>query len=229
MDKVYEKQNLSLNQLIENQQNQLESLKKLNDATGMYTSQVSEAQLALDKLSSAKTAENNAELTNTPIGKRASVINNRLQTYTKTIQSAAIDRDKILLNKDSSKEEKELACAFIETLLSYDSQINMIADHNFGFSVRNDVLKEQLEQADFSHGIYVRSLGDVDISKVKKDDVDAIFGNLVKNVRFDNIYSKEMLNVILEEVGNYFNDIISIDDATKNLSNRVGIFLAESE
>lgn len=135
----------------------------------------------------------------------------------------------ITVRKNASKEEKELACAFIETLLSYDSQINMIADHNFGFSVRNDVLKEQLEQADFSHGIYVRSLGDVDISKVKKDDVDAIFGNLVKNVRFDNIYSKEMLNVILEEVGNYFNDIISIEDATKNLSNRVGIFLAESE
>lgn len=133
----------------------------------------------------------------------------------------------LAIRKNATKEEKELACVFMGTLLSYESQINMAEDRNFGFSVRKDVLDFQFENIDFAHEIYISQVGNVMLdSSISYGNREAI-DDILKAVKADNVYSKAMIDVIFEEITDYFSDRITVDEATKNLTNRVELMLNE--
>ena len=51
---------------------------------------------------------------------------------------------RIAIRNSASKEEKEIATAFVKQLLSYESQKKMSEELGFSFSVRKDVLDEQI-------------------------------------------------------------------------------------
>lgn len=135
----------------------------------------------------------------------------------------------ITIRKNASKEEVIGACLFLQTLLSYEVQAEKIKNDMHSFSVRKDVLEEQLAAVNqdtnaYAMGIDQTRLGDsVDHEKDKET-----FYYLLQNATPKKYLPKELLNIFVEELGRYIEGEITVDMALEHLENRVQLYLDEN-
>ena len=136
--------------------------------------------------------------------------------------------DPMVMRKNATKEEKELAYAFLEILLSEEILSKATDDLNYKLSVRKDVLAEQLAgvgewDMPYATGFEPISLeGAVDHGK----DAELLYG-LLEKAEPRTGFPRELSRLILEEVQSYLDGTVTEDIVIQNLTNRVGLYLEE--
>ncbi len=134
----------------------------------------------------------------------------------------------LAIRHTASKEDKELAVAFLAYMLSYEAQMSMRKDLNFHLSVRKDVLETQIEEMNEEtvlESVYFDRMllkEQVDNEKDKKT-----LYNLIENSKPMPEISNGLLEILHSELIPYFDGKISVDALCENLDNRVGLYLME--
>lgn len=136
----------------------------------------------------------------------------------------------LVIRKTATEEEKEVAIAFIDFLLSYEGQQLAAKDRNFNMSVRRDVLEEQI--AAMNKGTRVE-LGDV--NRIKFSLGDQLNIELDRNTLLQWIDTAEpaknlpgeLKGILYEELDQYFSGAITEDLLIDRLESRVGLYLNE--
>lgn len=134
----------------------------------------------------------------------------------------------LAIRRTATKEEKELAGAFISLCLSYEGQLLASKDLNFGLSVRKDVLEEQIAAMDKDTVAYVayfdefRLGDDLNIERDRETLLD-----LIGKARPMKYFPVELRNIFFEELEQYFSGDITEDMVISHLESRVGLYLEE--
>lgn len=138
----------------------------------------------------------------------------------------------LMLRSSTSEEEKEIAFEFFKMLLSKDGQMKMIQSPNFHFSVRNDVLNEQIKTIKDGDYISLSFSGPGNAFFISNPPYEKI-GSLWEKVMSDsvsNIITDAGYEEILsEEFEEYFSGRITKELLKSHLKNRVDLYLAEHE
>ena len=134
----------------------------------------------------------------------------------------------LVVRRTAAEEEKEAAMAFIRLCLSYEGQLRASKDLNFGLSARRDVLEEQI--AAMAEDTAVDTLGfgqivlgdDLDIELDRKALLD-----MVDKARPSRYFPMELMNIMWEELEQYFSGTITEEMAIDHLESRVELYLEE--
>lgn len=134
----------------------------------------------------------------------------------------------MVMRKNATKEEKELAYAFLEILLSEEIQSEAANDLNYKLSSRKDVLAEQLanvseDDLPNAPGFEPITLnGAIDYEK----DAELLY-RLLEKAEPKTGFPRELYQLIIGEILGYFDDTVTEDMVIQNLTNRVGLYLEE--
>ncbi|MCM1027498.1 MAG: extracellular solute-binding protein [Roseburia sp.] len=130
----------------------------------------------------------------------------------------------------ASREEKEIACAFLRFLLSRDVAREASTDSNYHLSVRKDVLEEQIAAMDEDTMTYISGFEQTRLGDLLNREADAKkLYELLEAAEPKKYYPKELREILFEELGLYFADSITEEMLIDHLQNRVGLFLAERQ
>ena len=134
----------------------------------------------------------------------------------------------LAIRRTATEEEKEAAIAFISVCLSYEGQIQASRDLNYGLSVRKDVLEEQIaamteDTVVDTHGFGRIVLGD-DLN-IEQDRTALL--DMVDKARPLRYFPMELMNIMSEELEQYFSDTITEEMVIDHLESRVGLYLEE--
>lgn len=136
---------------------------------------------------------------------------------------------RIAIRNSASKEEKEVATAFVKQLLSYESQKKMSEELGFSLSVRKDVLDEQI--AGVKKGkVAIMSGTDEDVLIDEEVDAEKIREELINILKNAEPYENEETGyeeIIVEEFTNFFDGVITKEMLADHLNSRINIYLAE--
>lgn len=137
----------------------------------------------------------------------------------------------LAIRRSATEKEKLVAYAFLKLCLSYEGQSQAAKDFSFNFSVRKDVLDEQISCMDADQvyfmgrdGERIRLGDDLDIEQDRKTLME-----LIDQARPYEYFSRELLDVIWEELEQYFAGTITEDMLIDRLESRVGLYLKERE
>ena len=134
----------------------------------------------------------------------------------------------MVMRKNATKEEKELAYAFLEILLSEEIQSEAANDLNYKLSSRKDVLAEQLanvseDDLPNAPGFEPITLnGAIDYEK----DAELLY-RLLEKAEPKTGFPRELYQLIIGEILGYFDGTVTEDMVIQNLTNRVGLYLEE--
>lgn len=134
----------------------------------------------------------------------------------------------MVMRKNATKEQKELAYAFLEILLSEEIQSEAANDLNYKLSSRKDVLAEQLanvseDDLPNAPGFEPITLnGAIDYEK----DAELLY-RLLEKAEPKTGFPRELYQLIIGEILGYFDDTVTEDMVIQNLTNRVGLYLEE--
>lgn len=134
----------------------------------------------------------------------------------------------LVVRRTASKEEKELACAFIQMCLSYECQSEAAGDVNFGLSVRKDVLEEQINAMNTSTSVDIYGFEQIVIGDNLNIELDGkTLHDLLDKAKPKRYYPEKLSNILYEELEAYFADAITEDMLIEHLESRVGLYLDE--
>ena len=136
----------------------------------------------------------------------------------------------LTIRKTATKEEKEVAYAFLGTMLSYEGQKEASKDINFGLSVRKDVLEEQIDSMNedsmpHANGFEQIRLGD---GLDKEQDRETLY-RLLDSARPRRGFPRQLNEIFLDELDAYFEGTITEDMLIDHLENRVNLYLSEQQ
>ena len=137
----------------------------------------------------------------------------------------------LTIRRSASEKEKVIAYAFLKLCLSYEGQSQATKDFNFNLSVRKDVLEEQFatmnENQVFVMGKdeqLIRLGDDMNIEQ----DWETLLA-LIDQARPYEYFQRELLDLLWEELDQYFTGTITEDMLINHLESRVGLYLKERE
>ena len=134
----------------------------------------------------------------------------------------------LAIRKTATKEEKEIACAFLEMFLSYEGQYEASKDINFGLSVRRDILEEQIARMDEHSMPFLSNWGQITLGdRVDREKDRETLLRLIGEAKPKKYFPKELSAILLEELRQYFADGITQDMVIDHLKNRVELYLNE--
>lgn len=134
----------------------------------------------------------------------------------------------LAVRKTASKEDKEIACAFIEMCLSYEVQSKATRDTNFHLSVRKDVLEEQINAMNKGTSVNISGFEQVVIGDDLNIELDGkTLHDLIDKAKPKRYFPVELRNILYEELEAYFADAITEDMLIEHLESRVGLYLDE--
>lgn len=134
----------------------------------------------------------------------------------------------LAIRRTASKEDKEIAGAFIEMCLSYEMQSNAADDLNFSLSVRRDVLEEQIADMNKSTTVSKAGFEPIVIGDDLNIELDGkTLHDLIDKAKPRRDFPVELRNILSEELELYFADEITEDMLIEHLESRVGIYLGE--
>lgn len=139
----------------------------------------------------------------------------------------------LAVRKNATEEEKKMASEFFETLLSYDVQLEAVSGWNTSFSVRNDVLEQQIEKTvemEGQSGYFVFASGHeqryvyegIDVDELRRELYEML-ENSVPSPDKNNDYR----NILREEFEAYFSGSNSLDTLADHLNKRLGVYFNE--
>ena len=130
------------------------------------------------------------------------------------------------IRRSATKEEKEVAAAFLAMCLSYEGQIQAAKDINFCLSVRKDVLEEQI--ASMSSRIFLPYFGEVSMEGNMNIELDRkTLLDMIDRAKPEGELPRELRNIIYGEVDLYLSGSITKDMLVDHLENRVELYLGE--
>lgn len=135
----------------------------------------------------------------------------------------------LAVRNNATQEEKLLAYAFIQVLLSYESQKMAMSDNNFNLSVRKDVLQEQIDQLNEDTRAIAYGFGDeirLGNTLDRKADETLLY-QLLEKATPRRYFPPEIQDVIYEELDLYFSGTISQDMLIDHLDSRIGLYYRE--
>lgn len=135
----------------------------------------------------------------------------------------------LVIRRSASEKEKVIACAFLKLCLSYEGQSQAAKDYSFNLSVRRDVLEEQIITMDPKAGVLVPGSNE---SFYVSDDMNIeqdrkTLWELIDQARPIEYFPRELLDILWEELEQYFSGTITEDMVINNLESRVGLYLEE--
>lgn len=134
----------------------------------------------------------------------------------------------VAMRRSASKEEKALAYAFLEILLSEEQQTEAEESQSFHMSVRKDVLAEAIEHPkEENRTRYVELMPYIDEEQADPQKDRALLEQLLENAKPKKGFPKELYNIITEELIPYLEGAVTEDVVIRNLTNRVGLYLLE--
>lgn len=137
---------------------------------------------------------------------------------------------RLVIRKSATKEEKEMACAFIKTILTYDYQLDSVK-MNSKMSVRNDVLKEQIHM--LKKGTFLHTNESIeDIMLIEDADYEQVASELRKITEHgipSDYESSGFTDILYEEFGDYFNGSITREMLKSHLKGRINIYFEEKK
>lgn len=136
----------------------------------------------------------------------------------------------ISICKKSKEEVIEGAIKYIEYLMSYETQCSMIDDDNYSFSVRNDVLEEQIRRVRKGARVPIGDgLGDYIIEDEVDTQilVDRIISLLNKSKA--NSFDRQFEDIIFSEITLYFEGNAPYDKCINQIKSRIGIYIMEKK
>lgn len=136
----------------------------------------------------------------------------------------------LTIRRTATKEEKEVAIAFINFLLSYEGQQLMAKHVSFDMSVRRDMLEEQIAAMDRRTETKVGSFHPVSIRLGDQVDVELDRSKLMHLIEIAEPRKGlpgELDDILYEELEQYFNGTITEDALIDHLESRVGLYLNE--
>lgn len=137
-------------------------------------------------------------------------------------------RDILSIRRTASKDEKEIAAAFISLCLSYEGQLQAAKDLNFGLSVRKDVLEEQIAAMNESTMVSASGFGEIVLGDDLNIELDRkTLLDLINKARPQRYFPVELRNILFEELEQYFSGAVTEDIVINNLKSRVGLYLGE--
>lgn len=132
----------------------------------------------------------------------------------------------VAVRAKASEEDKQIAKLFLQSILTYDSQCAGALDTGFHMSVRKDVFEEQLMEMPFTsfyEGFDIRKAV-IDRERMKED-----YMALLEQAVPVSYLPQELLDIIMEELENYFSGAITEEQAIDHLKNRVELYLMEQK
>lgn len=140
-----------------------------------------------------------------------------------------IDSDSPLAIRDTATdEEKRVAGAFLQMLLSKEGQQESMKDPNFDLSVRRDMLEEQINQINettsaMAYGFPQITLGD---NYDRESDAGMLY-DLLEKAEPRKTFPRELNSILIEELEEYLAGTITEDILIERLTKRVELYLAE--
>lgn len=138
----------------------------------------------------------------------------------------------LMLRSSASEEEKEIAFEFFKMLLSKEVQMKMIQSPNFHFSVRDDVINEQIraiKDGDYISLSFFGTGNEFFITNPPYEKISALWEKILSD-SVSNIITEEGYEEILaEEFEDYFDGRITKELLISHLTNRVDLYLAEHD
>ncbi|MBQ3905517.1 MAG: extracellular solute-binding protein [Lachnospiraceae bacterium] len=126
-------------------------------------------------------------------------------------------------------KEKAAALAFLKYLLSEEVQKLASKNLNFRFSVRKDVLKDQIRGMDGGTKIYKSGYSYIKIPEnLDYERDEQIFYDLLEHSTPQKPMPKELRNILYGELREYLGGGITRDALVDHLKNRVGLWLHEN-
>lgn len=136
------------------------------------------------------------------------------------------------IRRTATAEEKEIAIAFLDLLLSYEGQKLMAKGFNYGMSVRLDMLEEQIAAMGKSTRVVLGEPGNsVSFALGNQLDVDLdreTLMHLIETAQPKKYFPEELNDILWEELEQYFSGDITEDMLIDHLENRVGLYLNEN-
>ncbi|MCQ2538957.1 MAG: ABC transporter substrate-binding protein [Acetatifactor sp.] len=140
-----------------------------------------------------------------------------------------IDSNAPLCIRDTANaKEKEIACEFLNVLLSYDGQAEAINNTTMAFSVREDVIRKQFEQVGeetivFALGFEETTLGKrVDMEKARN-----LFDRLIFHSEGRKRMPTEVSSIFIEELELLEGGVIDQNSMISHIDNRITLYLDE--
>lgn len=130
----------------------------------------------------------------------------------------------LAIRRTATKEEKEIACAFLQLCLSYECQSK--APKNL--SVRKDVLEEEIAAMNERTMPFDSDLGQIELGddlNIEKDRKTLY--DLIDKAKPERSFPSELSSVLYEELELYFDGLITEDMLIQHLESRVGLYLDE--
>ena len=139
-----------------------------------------------------------------------------------------ISKPPLTIRKNASQEEIAFAMAFIQILLSQESQQEMVSEANYSLSVRKDVLAKQVDDVNADTWVYAPGLGEGKIGVNWDRQLDGEkFYEILSRAKIRKYASKELTNILTDEFQAYFSGDITREMLIEHLDNRVGLYYSE--
>lgn len=134
----------------------------------------------------------------------------------------------LAIRATASDEEKKIAGAFLQILLSREEQLEGAKTPNFWLSVRRDVLEEQISQVNEMSMPTIYGFDQITLGEDYDREYDAwLLDKLLENARPERHFPKELNAILMEELEEYMAGAITEDVLIDRLTKRVGLYLAE--
>ena len=139
-------------------------------------------------------------------------------------------RAPLTIRRTATKEEKEVAIAFVSFLLSYEGQQLLAKGINFDMSVRKDMLEEQIASMNRSTEAQLGTFSRKSIRLGDQVDIELDRSKLMHLIEIAEPWKslpEELEDILYEELEGYFSGTITEDILIDHLESRVGLYLNE--
>ena len=136
----------------------------------------------------------------------------------------------LAVRRTATREEKEVAIAFINFLLSYEGQQLLAKGTSFEMSVRQDMLEEQIAAMSGSTRVNIGNFTRFEFSLGDQVDVELDRNTLLHWIEIAEPRKRlpgELSDILYEELEGYFSGTITEDALIDHLESRVGLYLNE--
>ncbi len=136
----------------------------------------------------------------------------------------------LAIRKNAGQEEKEIACAFLKELLSYETQKDMMKDINFKLSIRKDVLEKQMNSVKPDINYFALGYGNVVLGDAidKEKDMETL-ERLLSNAKPKRSLPPQLREIFVDEMWDYVDGTITEEMFIEHLENRMGLWLSERQ
>lgn len=134
----------------------------------------------------------------------------------------------LVMNVNATDREKGIGAAFLAQLLSADSQWEMVENTTLPFSVRQDILDEQIKVVNVNTLVWAPGFETQKLGKfVPQNVIRETLNELLNQSEVKPNGDRELITIMSQEFEQYFGGVITKKMLLDNLENRIKLYLNE--